>query len=177
MLFLRPTWHAATAAAKSLQLCPTLCDPIDGSPPGSPVPGILQTRTLEWVAIAFSNAWKWKVKVKSLSRVPLLATPWTAAHQAPSMGFPGKSTGVGAIAFSKPDTTGKLVKEWNSCQAWTCSVASFSAELDSVAAQGCACIPGLPEDHFVSDSCYCRILTSFWFLRGRLNCLTCFCLI
>ena len=87
MLFLRPTWHAATAAAKSLQLCPTLCDPIDGSPPGSPVPGILQTRTLEWVAIAFSNAWKWKVKVKSLSRVPLLATPWTAAHQAPSMGF------------------------------------------------------------------------------------------
>ena len=65
-----------------------LCDPIDGSPPGSPVPGILQARTLEWVAISFSNAWKWKVKVKSLSRVPLLATPWTAAHQAPqSVGF------------------------------------------------------------------------------------------
>ena len=79
---------AAAAAAKSLQLCPTLCDPIDGSPPGSPVPGILQARTLEWVAISFSNAWKWKVKVKSLSRVWLLATPWTAAHQAPpSMGF------------------------------------------------------------------------------------------
>ena len=76
------------AAAKSLQSCPTLCDPIDGSPPGSPVPGILQARTLEWVAISFSNAWKWKVKVKSLSRVRLLATPWTAAHQAPpSMGF------------------------------------------------------------------------------------------
>ena len=75
-------------AAKSLQSCPTLCDPIDGSPPGSPVPGILQTRTLEWVAISFFNAWKWKVKVKSLSRVRLLATPWTAAHQAPpSMGF------------------------------------------------------------------------------------------
>ena len=77
-----------TATAKSLQSCPTLCDPIDSSPPGSPVPGILQARTLEWVAISFSNACKWKVKVKSLSRVWLLATPWTAAQQAPpSMGF------------------------------------------------------------------------------------------
>ena len=76
------------AAAKSLQSCPTLCDPIDGSPPGSPIPGILQARILEWVAISFSNAWKWKVKVKLLSRVWLFATPWTAAHQAPpSMGF------------------------------------------------------------------------------------------
>ena len=86
---LRINWGtAAAAAAKSLQSCPTLCDPIDGSPPGSPVPGILQARTLEWVAISFSNAGKWKVKVKSLSRVQLLATPWTAAHQAPpSMGF------------------------------------------------------------------------------------------
>ena len=84
------------AAAKSLQSCLTLCNPIDGSPPGSPVPGILQARILEWVASSFSNAWKWKVKVKSLSHVRLLATPWTAAHQAPpSMGFPGKSTGVG----------------------------------------------------------------------------------
>jgi len=65
-----------------------LCNPIDGSPPGSPIPGILQARTLEWVAISFSNAWKWKVKVKSLSHVRLLATPWTAAYQAPlSMGF------------------------------------------------------------------------------------------
>ena len=74
--------------AKSLQSCPTLCNPIDGSPPGSPVPEILQARTLEWVAISFSNAWKWKVKVKSLSRVRLLATPWTAAYQAPPpMGF------------------------------------------------------------------------------------------
>ena len=77
-----------TTTAKSLQSCPTLCDPIDGSPTGSPTPGILQARTLEWVAISFSNAWKWKVKVKSLSRIRLLATPWTAAHQAPpSMGF------------------------------------------------------------------------------------------
>ena len=76
------------AAAKALQSCPTLCDSIDGSPPSFPIPGILQARTLEWVAISFSSAWKWKVKVKPLSRVRLLATPWTAAHQAPlSMGF------------------------------------------------------------------------------------------
>ena len=80
-------WVAA-AAAKSLQSCPTLCDLIDGSPPGSPVHGILQARTLEWVAISFSNAWKWKVKVKSFSRAQLLVTPWTAAYQAsPPMGF------------------------------------------------------------------------------------------
>ena len=79
---------AAAAAAKSRQSCPTLCDPIDGSPPGSPGPGILQIITLEWDAISFSNAWKWKVKVKSLSHVRLLANPWTAVHQAPlSMGF------------------------------------------------------------------------------------------
>ena len=79
---------AATAAAKSLQLCLTLCDLRDGSPPGSLVPGILQARTLEWVAISLSNAWKWKVKVKSLSHVQLLVTPWTAAFQAPPpMGF------------------------------------------------------------------------------------------
>ena len=69
------------AAAKSLQSCPTLCDPIDGSPPGSPIPGILQARTLEWVAISFSNAGKWKVKVKSLSRVRLLVTlPGSSIH-------------------------------------------------------------------------------------------------
>ena len=83
-----PTHTLAVAAAKSLQSCLTLCDPIDGSPPGSPVPGILQARTLEWVAISFSSAWKWKVKVKLLSHVRLLATPWTAAHQLPlPMGF------------------------------------------------------------------------------------------
>ena len=98
-LFLRSSWSMYFSDGppllprfketdKSLQSCPTLCDPIDGSPPGSPVPGILQARTLEWVAISFSNAWKWKVKVKSLSHVPLLVTPWTAAYQAPpSMGF------------------------------------------------------------------------------------------
>ena len=82
-------WSAAAApAAKLLQSCPTLWDPIDGSPPGSAIPRILQARTLKWVAISFSNAWKWKMKVKSLSRVCLLATPWTVVHQAPpSMGF------------------------------------------------------------------------------------------
>ena len=79
---------AAATAAKSPQSCLTLCDPRDGSPPGFPIPGILQARTLEWVAISFSNAWKWKVKAKSLSRVRLSAMSWTAAHQAPlSMGF------------------------------------------------------------------------------------------
>ena len=79
---------AAAAAAKSLHSCLTLCDPTDGSPPGSPIPGILQARTLEWVAISFSNAWKWKVKGKSLSRVRFFVTPWTAAYQAPlSMGI------------------------------------------------------------------------------------------
>ena len=80
--------HHAAAAAKSLQSCPTPCDPIDGSPLGSPIPGILQARTLEWVAISFSNAWKWKVKGKSLSHVWHFATPWTTAYQAPlSTGF------------------------------------------------------------------------------------------
>ena len=80
--------HPQLLTAKSLQSCPTLCDPTDGSPPGSPVPGILQARTLEWVAISFSNVWKWKVKVKSLSGVWPSAIPWTAAYQAPSsMGF------------------------------------------------------------------------------------------
>ena len=79
---------AAASAAKSLQPCPTLWDPIDSSPPGSPIPGILQARTLESVAISSSDAWKWKVKVKSLSGVRFLATPWTAAYQVPpTMGF------------------------------------------------------------------------------------------
>ena len=94
--FYIPYICAAAATAKSFQSCPTLYDAIDGSPPGSPVPGILQARTLEWVAISFSNTWKWKVKVKSLSRVRPSVTPWTAAHQAPRpWDFPGKSTGVG----------------------------------------------------------------------------------
>ena len=92
---------AAATAAKSLQSCLTLCDPIDGSPPGSPVPGILQARTLEWVAISFSNAWMWKVKVKSFSRVWLLATPWTAAYQAPpSVGFSRQEYWSGVLSPS-----------------------------------------------------------------------------
>ena len=100
-------WNLCATAAKSLQSCPTLWDPRDGSPPGSPVPGILQARTLEWVAISFSNAWKWKVKVKLLSHSRLLATPWTAAYQVPlSMDFPGKSTGVGC----------QCLLRWNLCR-------------------------------------------------------------
>ena len=87
---------AAAAAAASLQSCPTLCDPLDGRPPGFPIPGILQARTLEWVAISSSNAWKWKVKVKSLSGVWLFTTPWTAAYQVPpSMGFSRQEYGSG----------------------------------------------------------------------------------
>ena len=93
---------AAVAAAKLLQLCPTLCDTIGSSPPGSPVPGILQARSLEWVAISFSNAWKWKVKVKSLSRVWLLATPWDCSLPGSSVYgiFQARVLEWGAIAFS-----------------------------------------------------------------------------
>ena len=100
-----PTTAAAAAAAKLLQSCPTLCDPIDGSPPGSAVPGILQGRTLEWVAISFSNAGKWKMKVKSLSCVRLFVTPWAAAYQAPlSMGFSRQEywSGVPSPSPSQP---------------------------------------------------------------------------
>ena len=93
------------ANAKSLQSCLTLCDPIDGSPLGSPIPGILQARPLEWAAISFSNAWKWKVKVKSLSRVWLLATPWTAAYQAPlPMEFSRQEYWSGVPLPSRPQT-------------------------------------------------------------------------
>ena len=106
------TTLAAAAAAKSLQSCLTLCNPIDGSPRGSAVPGILQARTLEWVAIAFSIVWEWKVKVKSLSRVRLLATPWTAAYRAPpSMGFSRQEYWSGLPLLSP-----KLVQIWKNCQ-------------------------------------------------------------
>ena len=106
---------AAAAAVKSLQLCLTLCDPIDSIPPGSPVPGILQARTLEWVAISLSNAWKWKVKVMSFSCVHLLATPWTTAYQAPpSMGFSRQEYWSGVplpslIALTKQTFVGKVM--------------------------------------------------------------------
>ena len=102
------------------QSCPTLCDPIDGSPPGSPIPGILQARTLEWVAISFSNAWKWKVKVKSLSCVRLLATPWTAAHQAPPSLGSSRQEHWSGLPFPSPrHESGK----WK----WSCSVVSNSS--------------------------------------------------
>ena len=120
--------NTAAAAAKSLQSCPTLCDPIDGSPPGSPVPGILQARILEWVAISFSNAWKWKVKVKSLSHVWLLATPWTAAHQAPpSMGFsrqeywsgvPLPSPSINTTCYYRLNVTTPEFTYWNLTLVW-----------------------------------------------------------
>ena len=97
--------HAATAGAKSFQSCLTLCDPIDGSPRGSPIPGILHARTLEWVAISFSSAWKWKVKVKALSRVQLLATPSTADYQASSsVGFSRQEYWSG-VPLPPPDST------------------------------------------------------------------------
>ena len=100
--------YTAAAAAESLQSCPTLCDPTDSSPPGSAVPGILQARILEWVAISFSNACKGKVKVKPLSRVRLLATPWTAAYQAPpSMGFSRQEYWSGVPLPSPTITLGK----------------------------------------------------------------------
>ena len=105
---------AAAAAAKSLQSCPTLCDPIDGSPPGSPVPGILQAGTLEWAAISFSKAWKWKVNVKLLSRVPLFTIPWTATHQAPpSMGFSRQEYWSG-VPLPSPTASLQGAKHWPS---------------------------------------------------------------
>jgi len=106
---------AAAAIAKLLQLCVTLYVPIDSSPPGSPVPGIFQARILEWVAISFSNAWKWKVKVKLLSHVWLLATPWTTAYQVPPyMGFSRQEywSGVPLPSPIKKSTNNKFYKEW-----------------------------------------------------------------
>ena len=117
---------AAAVAAKLLQSCPTLCNPIDSSPPDSSIHGILQARTLEWVAISFSNAWKWKEKVKSLSRVQLLAIPWTAAYQAPpSMGFSRQEywSGVPLPSPSHLDTihTHKYIYNLIVCTALNCT--------------------------------------------------------
>ena len=110
----------AAAAAKSLQPCPTLCNPIDSSPPGSPIPGILQARTLEWVAISFSSAWKWKVKVKLLSHVRLFRTPWTATHQAPpSLRF-SRQEHWSELPFPSPVHESE---KWK----WSCSVMSNSS--------------------------------------------------
>ena len=93
---------SAAAAAKSLQSCPTLCDPIDSSPPGSPVPGILQARTPEWVAISFSNAWKWKVKVKSVVSYSSQPHGLQPTGLLRPRDFPGKSTGVGCHCLLRP---------------------------------------------------------------------------
>ena len=114
----------STTTTKSLQSCPTLCDPIDGSPPGSPVPGILQARTLEFVAISFSNAWKWKVKVKSLSCVWPSMTPWTAAFQAPlSMGFSRQEYWSG-VSLPSPNPKvrqcQRMLKLLHNCTHLTC---------------------------------------------------------
>ena len=108
------------ATAKLLQSCPTLCDPIEGSPSGSTVPGIFQARTLERVAISFSNAWKWKVKVKLLSRVRLLGTPWTAAYQAPpSMGFSRQEywSGLPLPSPRRPLWCLNILEELESCRS------------------------------------------------------------
>ena len=114
----------AAATAKSHQSCPSLCDPIDGSPPGSSVPGILQARTLEWVAISFSNAWKWKVKVKFLSRVWLLATPWTVAYQAPPpMGFSRQEYWSGVPSPSLPVLAGRF---FTTSSAWEANILPVS---------------------------------------------------
>ena len=134
------TWdqnpQAAASAAKSLQSCPTLCDPIDGSPPGSPVPEILQARTLEWVAISFSNAWKWKVKVKLLSHVRLLATSWTTACEAPlSMGFSRQEYWSGVLLpslnrqakFSQRLDPQKLGKTISICDNFKLTVINYTA--------------------------------------------------
>ena len=117
----RISLQSAADAAKSLQSCPTLCDPIDSSPPGSPVPGILQARTLEWVAISFSNAWKWKVKVKSLSHVRLFTTLWTVAYQAPpSMGFSRQEYWSGVPLPSLLQSASLGMFSW-----WRCTSAEY----------------------------------------------------
>ena len=124
-------WLAAAAAAKSLQLCPTLSNPVDGSPPGSAVPGILQARVLEWGAISFSSAWKWKVTVKSLSHVWLFATPWTAAYQAPPyMGFSRQEYWSG-VPLPSPLFDLVLTNIW-AISVLYLSTASFSLEIRCV---------------------------------------------
>ena len=130
------TLLAAATAAKSLQSCLTLCDPIDGSPPGSPIPGILQARILEWVAISFSNAWKWKVKEKSLRPVHLFATPWTAAYQAPRpMGFSRQEywSGVPLPSPNLLEESGNTFPFWEEQQAKRkLFLSSFSFESCSI---------------------------------------------
>ena len=121
--------NCSAATAKSLQSCLTLCDPIDGSPPGSTVPRILQARTPEWVAISLSNAWKWKVKVKLLSCVWLFATPWTAAHQAPpSMGFSRQEYWSG-VPLPSPKNCSRLANTFLSIAANWYFFSPFKSDL------------------------------------------------
>ena len=130
LLMVLQFYYAAAAAAKSLQSCLTLCHLTDGSPPGFPVPGILQARTLEWVAISFSNAWKWKVKVKSLSRVWLFTSPWTAAYQAPpSMGFSRQEYWSGVPLPSPSSTISHLISLLHSVTLLACSLDASSCVL------------------------------------------------
>ena len=141
---------AAAAAAKSLQSCSTLCDPIDSSPPGSAVPGILQARTLEWVAISFSNAWKWKVKEKSLSRVQLSATPWTAAYQAPpSMGFSRQEYWSG-VPLPSPSTNLDIPKRMK-----TCATQNLYTNVHSIAV--CLCNPKNRKEILKYVVSYCNV--------------------
>ena len=135
---IRHPWSRAlhAAAAKSLQSCPTLCNPIDGSPTGFLIPGILQARTLEWVAISSSNAWKWKVKEKSLSHVWLVATPWTAAYQAPpSMGFSRQEywSGMPLPSLEPYMTKGQKVKHQKHGRSILCSRKSLGLFEDKYA--------------------------------------------
>ena len=164
---------AAAAAAKPLQSCPTLCDPIDGSPPGSPVPGTLQARTLEWVAISFSSAWKWKVKVKSFSFVQLLATPWTTAYQAPlSMGFSRQEYPSGVPLPSPPLTSTSLIfplslilnviPVGHLLPTETCSLLTLhSSLLMRIAHLNLLCIK------LSVACCLCSLLSFVYFLQGK----------
>ena len=147
-----PLLFTVAAAAKSLQSCPTLCNPIDGSPPGSAIPGILQARTLEWVAISFSNAWKWKVKVRSLSCVRLVATPWTAAYQAPpSHEIVASKTSSIMLNESK---SRPLACSWSQGDRPRCLM--FTVTLKSLRLNKCLC-SSFQRDLYLHDSCFSYI--------------------
>ena len=144
--------YAAAAAAKSLQSCPTLCDPIDGSTSGSPVSGVFQARTLEWVAISFSNAWKRKVKAKSLTCVQLVATPWTAAYQAPpSHGIVASKTSSIMLNESK---SRPLACSWSQGDRPRCL--TFTVTIELLHLNKCLC-SSFQRDLYLHDSCFSYI--------------------